>query len=203
MRPLTIKEEYTVKKNTIITIVTLAMLLTGCGAQYPLTTNLSLEVSRQPAGIYHGDTTATLQGHDTRKDSAVVAYQLKGDPEIRIPNETEPHALVTNLLARGLIEQGLVFEGGAPVRIQLNLDELMASVTRPKFLYSTKARSHLNLTITNREITLTKAYDRETNRDSATRPPVQDLEKMLNDQLTDIVKQILQDEEVRTAISKK
>ena len=191
------------KKFTIITIIALSMLLTGCGPKYPLTTNLSLEVSRQPTGIYRGDISATLKGHDARKDRAVVAYQLEGKPEIRIPNETEPHALVTNLLARGLQEQGLVFEGGAPVRIQISLDELMASVTHPKFLFSTKARSHLNLTITNREITLSKAYDRETNRDSATRPPVQDLEKMLNDQLTDIVKQILQDEEVRTAISKR
>jgi uncharacterized lipoprotein len=183
-------------------ILAFSLLLTGCGAKYPLTTNLNLQVSSQTAGIYSNATSAALKGRDARKDGAVVVYQLEGKPEIRLPNQTAPHILVTKRLAGGLQEHGLVFESASPVRIQLDINELLVAVIRPKLLYSAKAKSHLTLTIKNREISLTKTYAREANRDSVTRPPVQDLEKLLNDQLTDIVNQILQDEEVQATISK-
>ncbi len=186
-----------------IVLLTFAFLLTGCGAKYPLTTNLNLQVGNQTSGIYSNGTSAALKGRDVRKDSAVIVYHLKGEPEIQIPNLIEPHLLVTERLAIGLREQGLEFESASPVRIQLNLDELLVTVTRPKLLYSAKARSHLTLTVKNGDTTLTKKYDREANRDSVRRPPVQDLEKMLNDQLTEIVTQILQDQEVRASINKR
>ncbi len=53
----------------------------------------------------------------------------------------------------------------------------------------------------NGKVTLTKTYDREANNESVTRPPVQDLEKLSNDQLTEIVNQILQDEKVQAIIN--
>ena len=183
-----------------IAIVACIVLLAGCSANYPLNTNLQLHTDSQPMGIYNNSITATMSGHDARKNSAVVAYQVQGQSEILLPNETEPHILIANQLAKGFVEQGLVFENGAPVRIQLNLEELLVKVNRPKLLYNATARSHITLIVTNRGTTLTKTYVREANRESATRPPVQDLEKMLDEQLTDIVKQILQDEEVRIAI---
>ena len=195
-------QEYIVKKIVKkIAILAFAFLLTGCSAKYPMNTNLSLQVSSQTSGIYNNDISAALKGHDARPDSAVVVYQLKDQPEIRIPNQTAPHILVTEQLANGLQDQGLLFKNASPVRIQLDLNELLVLVTRPKFLYSAKAKSHLTLTIKNEKITLTKTYDREANNDSATRPPVHELEKLLNDQLTNIVNQILQDEEVQATIS--
>ncbi len=185
------------KKTAIIACI---LLLAGCSTKQPLTTNLQLRTGSQLTGIYNNTMTVVLKGHDARKNSAVVAYLIEGKAQILLPNKTEPHILVTNQLARGLLEQGLVFENGAPIRLQLDLDELLARVSRPKILYNATARSHVTLTLTNRGTTLTKTYDREANRESARRPPIQDLEKMLNEQLSDIVKQILQDEELRTAI---
>ena len=183
-----------------IAIVTCILLLAGCSEKYPLTTNLHLRTGSQPTGIYNNSTIAVLKGHDARRERTVVAYRIKDQPEILLENATEPHVLITDRLANGFLEQGLVFENGAPVRIQINLDELLVNVSRPKLLYSATARSHVTLTINNRGTTLTKTYDREANRESATRPPVQDLEAMLNEQLNEIVKQILQDDEVRSAI---
>ena len=184
-------------------ILALTIFLTGCGAKYPLTTNLNLQVGSQTPGIYSNGTSAALKGHDARQESDVIVYRLEGKPEIKIPNQTPPHLLVTEQLAIGLQEQGLLFESNSPVRIQLNLNELLVSVTRPKLLYLANAKSKLTLAVKNREITLTKIFSRETNRDSATRPPVEDLVKMLNDQLTEIIEQILKDEEVQAIISKK
>ncbi len=172
----------------------------GCAAHYPLATNLSLQVGGQTAGIYSANTTASLTGHDGRKDSAVVVYRLTGDPEVAIPNGKEPHVLITEQLAAGLKQQGLVFAKGSPVHIELDINELVATVTRPKLLYKAKARSSIKLSVHNRETTLTRIYNREADRESATRPDVADLEKMLDAQLSEIVDQIFKDQEVRSTI---
>lgn len=181
----------------------LALFFSGCAAHYPVTANLLLQRDNQPSGIYGQNSAASLTGHDARKNSAVVVYQMKGDPEVAIPNEKEPHILITEQLAAGLKQQGLVFAKGAPVHIELDVNELVAKVSRPKFLYKTKAISSLKLAVHNKGTTLTRTYNRETDRESATRPEVVDLEKMLNAQLTEIVNQILQDQEVRSTIGAK
>ncbi len=173
------------------------LLFAGCSANYPLTTTLHLRGDSQPSRIYDHTITAVLTGHDARKGSEVVAYH---QPEILLPNETEPHALITGQLARGFLQQGLVFENNAPIHIQLNLEQLLADVSRPKILYDTTAKSHITMIVTNRGTTLTKIYKREANRGSATRPSVADLEQMLSEQVSDIIDQILQDGEIRDAI---
>ena len=180
-----------------------ALLLAGCSAKYPTATNLSLPVSRQPADMFREGTSAFLAGHDARTNSAVAIYQLKGEPLIEIPNRIAPHILVTEQLAGGLKEQGLVFASDSPVRIRLDINELLVTVTRPQLLYRATASSRLTLTVKNQGMSLTKTFDREANRESVTRPPVADLEQMVNGQLTDIINQILQDEEIRATIDKK
>lgn len=184
-------------------LLVFALLFSGCSAQYPAATNLNLEVGNQPYGIYNINTTAALKGHDARLDTAVVIYSLKGESPVRLPNHEPPHKLVTELLAIGLQEQGLVFDSGSSVRLLVDLNDLVAIVTRANLFYSATARSNLTLTVKNKDTSLIKTYNRQANRDSAGKPSVQDLEKMLNDQLSDIVKQILQDEEVRGTISKR
>lgn len=190
-------QEYTLK---IIAILTFIILLNGCSSKDPINTNLTLQLDSQPTGMYSNESSAALRGHDARQDFSVIVYQLEGKPDIRLPNQTAPHILVTEQLANGLREQGLIFKNNSPVRIQLDLNELLVSVTHPKLLYNAKAKSHLTLTIKNGEVTLTKTYDREANNDSVTRPSVHELEEMLNSQLTDIVNQILQDKEVQSTI---
>jgi uncharacterized lipoprotein YajG len=48
---------------------------------------------------------------------------------------------------------------------------------------------------------LTRVYRREARQSSATRPDLAVLENMLNSQISDILQQILQDEEVQAVIS--
>jgi uncharacterized lipoprotein len=182
-------------------LLLLPLLLAGCSANYPITSDLTLVVSSQPTGIYRDGTTAALTGHDARANSAVIIYRLKGEPEIEIPNQTAVHLVVTEQLADGLKEQGVVFASASPVRIRLDIKELLVTVTRPQLLYRATAKSHLSLTIKNKGMSLTRTYNREANRESVTKPPVKDLEAMVNDQLSNIIEQILQDEEIRTTIN--
>jgi len=190
-------KEYTLK---IIAILTFVFILFGCSSKEPMSANLMLQLDNQLTGKYSDESSAALRGHDARQDASVIIFQLEGEPDIRLPNQTAPHLLVTEQLANGLREQGLVFKSNSPVRIQLDLNELLVSVTHPKLLYSAKAKSNLTLTIKNGKVTLTKTYNRQATNDSVTRPSVHELEEMLNSQLTNIVSQILQDEEVQTTI---
>ncbi len=180
-------------------LLAIALLLAGCSPHYPLEANLKLHINSQSPGVY-SNASATLTGHDARKGAAVLVYQLKDTPEVRIPNWKPPHILITEQLATGFQEQGLVFKSPSPVSIRVDLNELVATVTHPKIPYHATAKSNLTLTIQNGELSLKKTYDRQGTQDSATRPSVQDLEKMLTDQLNDIVNQILHDEEVQAAI---
>lgn len=191
-------QEHLMKKYLLLL---LTLLLAGCSTKYPLTTDLTLVVSSQPTDIYRDGTSAALTGHDARANSAVIIYQLKGEPEIEIPNQTAPHIVVTEQLASGLKEQGVVFASASPVRIRLDIKELLVTVTRPQLLYRATAKSHLSLTIKNKGMSLARTYNREANRESVTKPPIVELEAMLNDQLNDIIEQILQDEEIRATIS--
>ncbi len=107
------------------------------------------------------------------------------------------------MLIAGLQEQGLLFEPSSPVDLHFNIDELVVNVVRPKFLYSANAKTHLTLIVKKNGITLTKSYDRKSNRDTATRPDLDELEELLSRQLTDVVNKILMDEEVRNFINKR
>lgn len=179
-----------------------ALLLTGCGAKYPAIANLDLQISAQPTTIYTGSS-AFIQGHDARENTEVVVYKFNDKPAVRVPNLSSPHILVTEHLADGLHEQGLIFENGSDTRILLDINELLVTVTRPKLLYTSEARSQITLKVIKGANTVTKKYSRETMHESGRRPDIKSLERMLNEQLSDIVNQILQDENIRAAITSK
>lgn len=165
-----------------------------------MTTMLEFQPGSLPRHIYSHGTSATLNGRDSRKESTVVHYQLGGRVEEKIDNLTAPHILIEEQLEKGYIEQGLLISGNSPVHIEFDLKELLVSVTRVKLLYRAKARSRLIVTIKHEGVTLTRSFDRETSRDSLTRPQVGHLELLLEEQLADIVYQILGDQQVQNTI---
>lgn len=186
--------------NRLLLLTCLFLALTGCAKQ-PVIANLNPVVGEQPNGIYQG-VTASIIGEDTRKSSEVVIY-LNDQPASRLNNVIAPKDLMVKRLAAGLREQGLVVEPAAQVHLKFVLHDLLARVTHDKILYSAVAKTHIVLTVENKGSVFTKVFKRDANNDSATRPDLPDLEAMLNNQLTDIAQQILQDEEVRRLLSKK
>lgn len=177
------------------------LLLSGCTAKYPAIANLNLRVTAQPP-IYT-DADAFIQGHDARKYKEVIIYQLKDQEPIGVPNISPPHILATERLAGGLRDQGLTFESISNVQIHLDIDELLVTVTKPKFLYTAEAKSRVTLKVIKSGTSLAKKYEREATQESAQRPDIRKLENMLNEQLSEIINQILQDQDVRSAILSK
>ncbi len=177
-----------------------ALLLTGCSVKQPATTNLNLEIMGQSNMIYSGEA-ATIRGEDTRRDSAVAVYKIKDDPAAKITNISAPHVMLTEQLANGFREQGLIFSNGSDVRILFKLNELLVTITKPKMLYLAEAKSQVSLQVVKGSSSVTKKYDRQATQESARRPDINKIEGLLNNQLSDIINQILKDEDIRAAIN--
>lgn len=182
-------------------LLAVALLLGGCAPQYPVVANLNLQIMPQPP--IFTDTSAFIQGQDARKNDEIIIYLMKDQMPIAVDNMSPPHILVTERLAGGLREQGLMFENSAPTRVYLEITELLVTVTKPKFLFSADARSRITLKVVNETSSLAKTYQRQATHESPKRPDTAKLENMLNEQLSEILSQILGDEDIRKAIMAK
>lgn len=175
------------------------LLLAGCQAKRPATANLSLNITNNPSSIY-ADAAAVIRGEDLREYPELVEFKLGDDPVLRVPSLSPPHVLITDQLANGFRDQGMIFTNASEARILLNVKKLLVTVTKEKMLYNTEANSLITLQVTNGNSTLTKKFDRQTSKESVSRPKMPALEKMLNEQVTDIIEQVLKDEDIRSAI---
>jgi uncharacterized lipoprotein YajG len=62
--------------------------------------------------------------------------------------------------------------------------------------YNSEAVSQITLEVTTSKASLKKKFTRNNSQESASRPDIAEIEKMLNDQLSSIVNQILTDKEI-------
>jgi uncharacterized lipoprotein len=177
------------------------LLLAGCAPQYPLNANLNPRIPSQGGEIYRAGTTASIQAIDSRKNPEVLVYLPGNDPAVGITNLSPPHILISERLAGGLRQQGLLIESSSQMSILVDINELVATVIRPKVLYMTKATSSIQLVLRNNGETLTKNYNLVSNRESLTKPKVNELEELLNIQISDIVDQILSDKNIRNFLN--
>jgi len=168
------------------------------GRTRPTSTRNSAE---QPAGVYPPGILITVEGKDNRPQQQVVIYTVSNDPPILV-NQVAPHVLLAERLADGFSQQGLLRGGQTPVVVTIAVEELLVTVGRTKsgLLYKSVARSRIKLTINNRGSVLTKDYNRQESKETATKPSIADLEKMLNVQLSDVLQRILGDGQIRESI---
>ncbi len=177
------------------------LLLNGCAKQ-PVIANLNPYLDDQPAGIYSGGISATVIGQDARKNTEVILF-LNDEPTSRLANISAPADTISMRLTTGLRNQGLDIKSSSPVHLTFVINDLRVLVNRQNLLYHADAKTHIVLTVENRGTVFTKVFQREAYKDTATRPKLADLEKMLNTQLADIIQQVLQDEEIRGLVNRK
>jgi uncharacterized lipoprotein len=182
-------------------LVLIAVLLSGCAGTVPNKTNLNPALADQPTGVYPPGIVITVQGQDDRFEKQVVTYLFQNEPAVMF-NQVAPQILMAERLADGFSQQGLIRAGQTPVVVTIAVEDLMVTVARTNsgLLYSSEAKSRLKLTVANRGSVLTKDYNRESSKETATKPSIPDLEEMLNAQLSDVIEKILGDGQVREAI---
>ena len=178
------------------------LLLSGCGVKYPETTNLNIELTSQPETVYT-NSFASIKGFDGRQQTEVIVYKLKNEPVVRVSSLTPPVTIITEELKNGLGKQGIRIDRDAPVRLELELDQLLVTVSKPKRFYNAEAASQITLKARYAKDSLTKEYIRQSSEESVLLPKIDDLENMLNDQLSDLVTTILADNDLREFIIKK
>lgn len=183
-----------------LVLLACVLLFPGCTVKYPETANLSLQVPAQPSVVYT-NSTASVSGHDARENPEIVVFKIQDEPVVKVPSLNSPHIVITERLTGGLREQGLQFESNSPVRILLNLNQLLATVTKSKMRYNTDAASQITLEVTTSKSSLKKKFTRNNSQESVSRPDIANIEKMLNDQLSSIVNQILADTEIAELIT--
>lgn len=182
----------------LLACMVLVGLSSGCAVKQPVMANLNLAITAQPP--VYGKASAFIQGHDGRAEEAVIVYLLDDQPPTMVANMSPPHILATERLAGGFREQGLTFASESNVRILLDITELLVTVTKPKFLYTAEAKTRVTLKVVKGGTSLAKKYDREATKEFAQRPEISKAETMLNEQLSDIINQMLKDEDIRNAI---
>ena len=89
------------------------------------------------------------------------------------------------------------------MRIELELNQLLAMVSKPKRLYKTNVVSQITMKAKHGENSITKRYTRKNDQESFLRPKVIAIENILNDQLSDIAMTILTDKDLRELIINK
>ncbi len=181
-------------------VVLVGLVLFGCAGTMPEKADLTIEVANQTQRVYPASLKVNIIGRDRRSERYTILYQVDNEPAVTLQNRVPPQDLIKESLEHGLRQQGLNLRARANISVVIVVKELLAKVTRLNMLYSTKVRTHLQIIVGNGGSTLTLDYDREANKDSLSRPKVLDLEMMLNDQLSGILKKILADNRVRTAI---
>ncbi|MFV0438946.1 MAG: YajG family lipoprotein [Desulfopila sp.] len=171
----------------------------GCTKKHPLYTNLEIALSPQPPVFT--DITTSIEGNDKRQAKEVILYQIGSQAPSVMENLSPVEVVVTERLAQGFREQGLQFAKNTEDRIIVEIQRLLATVIRPEFLYTTKIETAIHLRVVKNGSSLDKKYLRQATNDSTRRPDVNRLEGMIDAQLSAIVAQILEDEDVRKALS--
>lgn len=188
--------------NKLVLIFLCVLLTSGCAVKYPETANLNLELTSQPETVYT-KSFASIKGLDAREQAEVIVYKLKNEPVVRVASLTSPVTIIAKELEIGLRKQGIQIDRDAPVRIELELDQLVVTVSKPKRLYNAEAVSQITLNARYGKNSITKEYIRQSNEESALLPKSTHLENMLNDQLSDMVTTILSDQDLRELIIQK
>lgn len=182
-----------------IVLLLCVLLVSGCSAKYPQTANLNVVVPNQSEAVYT-NAFVFINGLDVRENAEVILYKLKTQPAVKVPSRNSPISIITEELAIGLQKQGLQFDTAAPVRIDLELNQLLVTVSKPKRLYNSQAVSQMTLKARHGKNSITKEYTRQNDQESVMQPKITKIETMLNDQLSDIVMTILTDRDLRELI---
>lgn len=177
-------------------------LLFGCTSHTPNATSLDLQLTEQGGGVYSNRSNASIHGKDLRPQAEVIFYNLQDAAFVKLANSTPPHELITGRLAAAFQQQGLQLAVDAPVTLTLEIHKLQAVVTHPKALYKTDVYSSIRFIVNNRGSILTKNYTREAAQESLMRPDLQDIESMLQEQITEILELIVSDTQIKSLIRK-
>jgi len=180
-------------------VAALLFLFAGCAKYYPESVFLDLSVDSQKGTVYDGGRTASITGYDNRADRALISYHLD-DENIQLPCADPPQKLLVQNLTDGFSRQGLIFSDNGKIRIDVEIEEMAVNVNEGKWTYDTVAATRLQVKVSKPQGTFTKKLNREAEQTSFFKPNLKEMEKMIGEQVSELIEAILSDPAILEAI---
>lgn len=177
----------------------LPLLLSACTSRYPLVADLRPTIPLTKSSYV--ETTASLTVSDQRDSPAVIRYKLDELVPAEVENMVTVKEVLSDRLHRLFAAQGIRYNSAAQVKLHFTLDDLVNTVTKSGFFYEALAETQLRFTITSGKQSIEKKYSREASLIYPIRPTVNQLSAMLDKQVQEIFTSIINDQEIRDAIS--
>ncbi len=181
----------------ILLAMSLGSSVTGCSTAWPESASINPIINDQADNILPNNTRVTVTGNDTRTGTQIIKIKLDGKPVVLIPNNVAPSTLLAERLARGFAKQGAIITSNADNQLTLTITQLQAEVTKPGFVYKSRINVKVSLKAENNGAHITKEYRQSAMQESATLPNTNEIEDMLNIQLSKLLNQILKDPQIR------
>ncbi|WP_429083070.1 YajG family lipoprotein [Aeromonas bivalvium] len=173
-----------------------ALLLGGCATHWPETALLNPQVIPANQQYYSGNR-ITMEGIDKRTAAHVFAIQQKEKAPVYIRSGQPLNTLLVERLGEGLRGQGLEVGSSGTTHLTLQVNNALVNVDEKTFTYVTKSKVSLQVMADFQGSRLTKVFNASASKEGPGEPSIADLERVLNQQLGNLIQQIMADEQLR------
>ncbi|PKH07289.1 YajG family lipoprotein [Moritella sp. Urea-trap-13] len=175
------------------------ILLTAC-ASAPQQVNITAEPA--PLTTQYSETQVTLTSKDIRDANYLIAVHKVGEPAQLLNNQGSLVKLTTAKLQQGWEQQGLVFTPQADIAINLELQTARIDVQQDSFEHQADSALVLIISIANNGQTLTKQFRSASTLTGAFSPSMSDLEAKFSQQLSSLLNDIFNDQQIRDYLAR-
>ncbi|WP_319781977.1 YajG family lipoprotein [Oceanisphaera sp. IT1-181] len=178
----------------------LALSLTACASYYPVAVDVQPTVDAK-GGVYRGQA-ISLSSQDKRKNDYIIQIEQNNKAPVVVGASNNIKVQMEQALAQGFSNQGAFIEQGSPTQIQLELEEVLARVIRGHISYDVVQQLRMQLVLKRDGRTITKQYRRSAQAEFPGRlhPELDKVKDAVNEQLTLMLKDMLNDRDVQQFI---
>lgn len=178
----------------------LALSLTACASYYPVAVDVQPTVDAQ-GGVYRGQA-VSLSSQDKRKNDYIIQIEQNNKAPVVVGASNNIKVQMEQALAQGFSNQGAFIEQGSPTQIQLELEEVLVRVIRGHISYDVVQQLRMQLVLKRDGRTITKQYRRSAQAEFPGRlhPELDKVKDAVNEQLSLMLKDMLNDRDVQQFI---
>lgn len=177
-----------------------ALSLTACASYYPIAVDVQPQAEAK-GGLYRGQA-LSLSSQDNRKNDYIIQIEQNNKAPVVIGASNNIKVQMEQALAQGLSDQGAVTEQGAATQVQLELEDVLVRVIRGHISYDVVQQIRMQLVLKRDGRTITKQYRRSAQAEFPGRlhPELDKVKAALNEQLSLMIKDMLNDRDVQQFI---
>ena len=184
-------------KRILFALLTLS--LGGCATTWPESASINPQINDQPDNIYSGNAVA-IDNQDTRVGSQIIKIKIKKEPVVLLANNVSPASVLADRLGKGLTAQGAQISAQGDTHLTLIVEQLQSEITKPGLVYKSRVNLQVKVKAERNGASITKEFRKSAMKESATQPDIGDIELQLNEHLSSLLEQILQDSQLRNYI---